>query len=191
MKINIIVAMTPDHSIGLNGKLMWNIPTDLANFKKITMHGTVVMGRKTYANIGKPLHDRKNIILSSDPTEVEGCTVVTSVDDVIANVEEGELYVIGGGAIYESFIDRTDCMFVTVVDCSLKGDTHMPKFNKDEWNILESGDSGTCTANNMFPNIKQADDVDPLIVKSYTNRVLECDPDEYSYTNYLYLKKWS
>jgi dihydrofolate reductase len=123
--ITIVAAVSKNGIIGSNNKLLWKLSDDLRRFKEITKNGVVVMGRKTYDSIGKPLPNRRNIILSRD-TEliIDGCEVVNSIDKI-----EGDFFIIGGGEIYEKYIAICDKMYITLVDCIVDGDTKFPEID--------------------------------------------------------------
>jgi dihydrofolate reductase len=141
--IVIIAAMDKKKLIGNKGKLPWNFPADLKRFKELTTGNTVVMGRKTFESIGKPLPNRNNIVLSKDPDyHAQGCFNFMSVDSVIRYYKAhqsqlGHLYVIGGSEIYNQFIPHADTMQITEIDRIFRGDTHFPKIDWSEWEVTE------------------------------------------------------
>ncbi|MGX4669394.1 dihydrofolate reductase [Cerasibacillus sp. JNUCC 74] len=135
--ISFIVAMDKNHVIGLNNRLPWRLPRDLRFFKEKTMHQTVIMGRKTFDSIGKPLPNRKNIILSRSggdfPQEIE---VVSDINKILEWNEadpEKEYFVIGGAKIYEQLLPFADRMYITWIDHAFQGDTYFPQFSEAEW----------------------------------------------------------
>jgi dihydrofolate reductase len=135
--ISFIVAMDKNHVIGLNNRLPWRLPRDLRFFKEKTMHQTVIMGRKTFDSIGKPLPNRKNIILSRSggdfPQEIE---VVSDINKILEWNEadpEKEYFVIGGAKIYEQMLPFADRMYITWIDHAFQGDTYFPQFSEAEW----------------------------------------------------------
>jgi len=141
MKISIIAAVAKNGAIGRSGKLLWSLPDDLKNFKKITSGRIVIMGRKTYESIGRPLPNRQNVVVTSQKKyKALGCLVVNSIEDALNYVREvsQEVFVIGGGEIYKQALPYTDKMYLTIVDCKPKADTFFPKFDKSEWIVKKS-----------------------------------------------------
>lgn len=130
--VSIIVAMGTNRVIGNENKLLWSLPADMAWFKKHTLGKTVIMGRKTFESIGKPLKGRNNIILTKDKDyKVEGATVVNSIEAVfnIINSIYEEVMVIGGAEIYKLFLPHTDRIYLTTVESSFAGDTYFPELH--------------------------------------------------------------
>jgi dihydrofolate reductase len=127
--------MTPDHVIGRGNQLPWHIPADLAHFKRLTMGKPVVMGRRTFESIGRPLPRRHNIVVSRDRSYVaEGCTLAHSVQDALnAAGDVPEIAVIGGAQIFEELLPRADVLRVTYVHAEFDGDTFFPHLNHDDW----------------------------------------------------------
>ena len=142
----IISCINKKNAIGLSGKTLYTIKNDMANFKSMTMNNVVIMGRKTFESIsnGKPLENRINIILTSNPDysvngEFDNVYIVYSIKDVIelcdAFFSDKELFVIGGEFVYKEFLDSglVDEMRLTIVNDNADGDTFFPQFNTDEW----------------------------------------------------------
>lgn len=122
-----IVAMTPERVIGRDGTLPWHLPEDLAFFKRTTSGHPVVMGRKTYESIGRPLPKRRNLVLTRDPAwRAEGVEVIHSPDQLPAT--DGPVFIIGGAEIYAAFLDKLDELLVSRVHESHPGDTRFPEF---------------------------------------------------------------
>jgi len=140
MIISLITAMDCNRLIGDNNQLPWHLPADFAHFKAVTMNKPVVMGRKTYESIGKPLPGRTNIVLSRNTdTEYEGVTCVSNFDEACAVVPEAEeLMVIGGSTIYEMLLPQANRMYITYVDAEFKGDAWFPEFEENQWLETES-----------------------------------------------------
>ncbi|MBT3356632.1 dihydrofolate reductase [bacterium] len=131
--ISIIVVVGRNREIGCENKLLWNLPKDMKRFKEITIGHTVVMGDKTFESIGKPLPNRKNVILSLDENyTVEGCEVRNSLEDVLKEAKESkeEIFVIGGGTIYNLSLPFADKLYLTVVDDQPKADTFFPDYSE-------------------------------------------------------------
>ena len=134
-KISIIVAMSQNSVIGLKNELPWHISEDLKNFRKITINHSVIMGRKTYDSIGKPLKDRNNIVISRDASLViDGVEVVNSFENAISKTNESsETFIIGGGQIYSIALPIATHMYITKVDGIFDGDAFFPDYIQDEW----------------------------------------------------------
>ncbi len=140
MIISIIVAIAKNKVIGNDNKLIWRLSDDLKRFKRLTTGHTILMGRKTYESIGRPLPKRKNYIITrSKEYVVDGGYVFHSIGDAIeAAKEEGEdeLFIIGGGEIYKEMLPMANKMYLTKVHANPKGDTFFPKFDEEEWDII-------------------------------------------------------
>ena len=135
--ISIIVAFDKNLAIGKDNKLCWRQSADLKRFKQLTTGKTVVMGRKTYESIGKPLPNRNNIVLTRSNIEIENCKVVNSIDDVLKIKDD--VFIIGGGEIYKQFLHLSNKLYVTKIDAEIEADAYFPEFDSD-WRI-ESVDS--------------------------------------------------
>lgn len=135
MIISLIAAMDRNRLIGNKNKLPWHLPADFSHFKSTTMGKPVIMGRKTYESIGKPLPGRTNIVLSRDPgVSFEGVECVGSFEEAMALVpDEEELMVIGGSTIYEMLLPQADRLYFTYVDAEFEGDAWFPEFDEDQW----------------------------------------------------------
>ncbi|UJF30406.1 dihydrofolate reductase [Kaistella sp. 97-N-M2] len=135
--VTIVVAMGLDNEIGADNQLLWHLPTDLKNFKEITTGHPIIMGRKTYESIGRPLPNRTNIVVSrrKDWFE-EGILIVGSIKEALkfAKKMDEEVFVIGGGDIYKQTIDLVDRLEVTQVKANLKADIFFPKISPKIWN---------------------------------------------------------
>lgn len=128
--ISLIVAMGNNRVIGKNNQLLWNIPEDMEHFKKTTTGKTVIMGRKTYESIGKPLPKRKNVVLTRDKNFVApGCIVIHTLLEALKISETSqETFVIGGEEIYKLFLPFAYKLYITKVDVTLDGDAFFPEF---------------------------------------------------------------
>jgi dihydrofolate reductase len=133
--ISLIVAASTNNVIGSKGDLPWRLSSDLKRFKALTMGKPIVMGRKTYESIGRPLPGRQNIVVTRNPDYVaEGCDVVSSVDAAIqATGDAEEIMIIGGTHIYEAFLPRADRIYLTRVQAEVEGDAFLPEFNSNDW----------------------------------------------------------
>lgn len=141
-KLSLIAAMSQNHVIGRDNELPWHLPADLKHFKAITMGKPILMGRKTYESIGRPLPGRLNLILSRQTDlDIDGCTVVATVNRAIElamKIGANELIIIGGAQLYAQTIDQADCLYLTMVQTTLEGDAFFPEFNPSEWSLVES-----------------------------------------------------
>lgn len=135
MIISIIAAMDNNRLIGNNNQLPWHLPADFSHFKSVTMGKPIIMGRKTYESIGRPLPGRTNIVLSRNPdTSYEGVECVNSFEDAIALVPDAEeVMVIGGSAIYEMLLPQVNRLYITYVDGVFEGDAWFPDFDQSQW----------------------------------------------------------
>ena len=132
--ISLIAALAADRIIGMENAMPWDLPADLAWFKRNTLKKPVIMGRLTFESIGRPLPGRLNIVVSSKPGKAEGITWVTSLDDAInAAGDAEEIMVIGGGRIYAQMLARADRLYLTHIDAEVEGDTQFPDYEPDEW----------------------------------------------------------
>ncbi|MCX0498126.1 type 3 dihydrofolate reductase [Erwinia billingiae] len=132
--ISLIAAMAADRVIGMDNAMPWHLPADLAWFKRQTLDKPVIMGRRTWESIGRPLPGRLNIVISSQPGDAEGVSWVTSIDEALqAAGEVDEVMVIGGGRIYEQLLPRADRLYLTHIDAEVVGDTTFPDFEPEEW----------------------------------------------------------
>jgi len=130
MMLSLIVALDQNGLIGRGGGLPWHLPADLKHFKAVTMGKPVIMGRKTYASIGRPLPGRQNMILTRQAGfTADGCEVFSKVEDVMTALHDrgaGEAVVIGGADIYRAFMPQVRRMYITLVDGVFTGDTWFP-----------------------------------------------------------------
>lgn len=134
MIISLIAALAADRVIGMENAMPWHLPADLAWFKRNTLNKPVIMGRKTFESIGRPLPGRHNIVLSSQPGSEAGVTWVTSLDEALAAAGEAEeVMVMGGGRVYTQFLPRANRLYLTHIDAEVEGDTHFPDYEPDEW----------------------------------------------------------
>lgn len=135
MRIVIVVAATENGAIGAGNQLPWRLPDDLKRFKALTLGKPVVMGRKTYESIGKPLPGRTNIVISRrSDLKVQGCTVVNSLPAAFAAVRDAEeIAVIGGAEIYRQALSSTDVVHLTRVHTTLAGDAWFPALDPADW----------------------------------------------------------
>ncbi len=135
MRITLVVAAARNGVIGRDGDLPWRLPDDLKTFKRLTLGKPVVMGRKTWESIGRPLPERHNVVMTrSRNFEATGARVVGSADAVLELLaEDDEIMIIGGGAIYRQFLDRADRIYLTEVDAEVDGDVTFPELDDAKW----------------------------------------------------------
>lgn len=133
MIISMIAAMAQDRIIGKDNQMPWHLPADFAWFKRCTMGKPVVMGRKTYESIGRPLPGRQNIVISRDANLViDGVTTVTSIDEAIKTAKDAEeIMIIGGGTIYAACLDKADKLYITHIEANIEGDTQFPVWSSE------------------------------------------------------------
>jgi dihydrofolate reductase len=135
--INIIAAMGKNRVIGKDNKLPWHISDDLKNFKKLTSGNVVVMGRKTFESIGKPLPNRVNIVISSSMPETEGIIVCHDIPSALekARSYNKEIFIIGGATIYQQTIPWANRMYLSYVKGDYDGDAFFPEYDESKWKI--------------------------------------------------------
>jgi dihydrofolate reductase len=140
-KISLLVAMARNHVIGRDNKLPWRLPADLKRFKQLTLGKPVIMGRKTYDSIidqlGKLLPERQNIVVTHNAQfQAPGAQVATSLKQAIEMAGEGdEIFIIGGGQIFEESMPIATHIYLTLIDADVEGDAHFPKIDWNEWRI--------------------------------------------------------
>lgn len=153
MKISLIAAMTNDRVIGRDGGMPWHLPADLKWFKANTLGKPVIMGRRTYDTIGRPLPNRTNIVLTRQrDLTLEGCVVVHSLDEAISAAGEvEELMIIGGATLYEAALPMAQRMYLTMLDASIEGDTYFPEFTAGlwDWELVEDRPADEKNAHDM------------------------------------------
>ena len=133
-KITIVVAIAQNKAIGKNNQLLWHLPADLKHFKEITSGHTIIMGRKTYDSIGKPLPNRRSIVITRQALQLPGCEVVPSLNAALALCQnETELYIIGGAQIYKEALPLTDVIYLTEIHQNFEADTFFPEICPEEW----------------------------------------------------------
>ena len=141
MKISMIAAMAHDRVIGKDNQMPWHMPADLAHFKRVTLGKPVLMGRKTFESIGRPLPGRRNLVISRNPDyQADGIEVVGSVEAalaLLADNEVAEVMVIGGGHLYAELLPKADCLYLTRIELEVEGDTRFPAFADEQWQCVE------------------------------------------------------
>jgi dihydrofolate reductase len=141
MKLSIIAALGRNRAIGYQNQLPWRLPADLQRFKQLTLGHHILMGRKTFESIGRPLPGRTSIIITRQPEyKVEGCLVVHSLEEAIALAKargEQEAFVIGGADIYAQALSIADRMYLTLVEAAPEADAFFPAFDEKDWELTE------------------------------------------------------
>ena len=134
-RLSLIVAMDENRLIGSDNALPWHLPADLAYFKRTTMGKAIVMGRKTFESIGRPLPGRRNIVVSRNPDfSAAGCEVVADIDGALAICAgDEEIMLIGGASLYRQILPRADRLYLTLIHHAFDGDTWFPELNPDQW----------------------------------------------------------
>jgi dihydrofolate reductase len=146
MEITLIAAMTPERIIGNKGVIPWKgkMPADMAYFKKMTTGKPIIMGRTTFESLGRPLPNRKNIVISRNTElSINGVTVVHSKEDAIRACGDAmEIMVIGGQQLYEMFLLDARRMLLTTIHADCKGDARFPEYNQDVWKPVSTESYG-------------------------------------------------
>lgn len=149
--VSIIVAIAANGVIGDKNSLLWHIKEDMRFFRQKTTSHPVIMGRKTYDSLGRPLPNRTNVVISRTLNHIEGCTVVHSLEEAIALFpSEEEIFIIGGAQIYAQALDVADRMYITRIEHSYEGDTSFPEWNRAQWRLVEK-ESMLCGENFRYP----------------------------------------
>ncbi|MED1914809.1 dihydrofolate reductase [Bacillus thuringiensis] len=147
--ISLIVAYARNQVIGKDGDMPWHLPADLKNVKELTTGKTIVMGRKTFESIGKPLPNRRNVVLTrSQDFHPEGVDVVHTKDEVLAM---GDVIIFGGSEIYRQFLDVVDRLYITEIDLETEGDTFFPAWDRDAYTMVDKRE-GIVDEKNVYPH---------------------------------------
>ena len=141
--ISHLVAVSNNMVIGVDNDLPWNLKTDLAHFKKYTLNKTIIMGRKTFESIGRPLPNRTNFVISRTLKEIPGAQVFESLEIAVKSAEEinklegkeNEIVIIGGGYLFRDTIETVNKLLITRVDCDIEGDIYYPDLDLTEWKL--------------------------------------------------------
>lgn len=132
--ISIIAAIGSNRELGKNNKLLWRIPEDLKRFRELTTGHPIIIGKNTYQSIGKPLPKRTNIIITRDTNfQAEGCAIVHSLQEAVqkaSQIEQKEIFIIGGGQIYQQAISMADKLYLTKVEGTFDADTFFPDYSR-------------------------------------------------------------
>jgi dihydrofolate reductase len=152
VKISLIAALADNRVIGIDNRLPWNLPADMQWFRRHTLGKPVLMGRKTFDSIGKPLPKRRNIVVSREPgLAIEGCELADSIDAALALcAAEAEVMIIGGASFYAQTLARADRLYLTRVHTEPEGDAWFPEIDLNQWREVERIDHPADAAN-AFP----------------------------------------
>ena len=149
--VSIIVAVAQNGTIGDKNALLWHITEDLRFFKRTTSGHPVIMGRKTYDSLGRPLPNRTNVVISRTAEHIEGCTIARSLEEAIAMFPaEEEIFIIGGAQIYALALDVADRFYLTRVEHNYEGDTKFPEWDESKWQLIEQ-ESFPCGEKYPYP----------------------------------------
>jgi dihydrofolate reductase len=144
--ISHLVAVSKNLVIGVDNNLPWNLKADLAHFKKYTLDKIIIMGRKTYESIGRPLPNRINYVVSRTLNEIPGTVVFNSLENAISAAEQenikmnknNEIIIIGGGHIFHETSESMNKLIITRVDCDIDGDIYYPEIDLTKWDLVET-----------------------------------------------------
>jgi dihydrofolate reductase len=137
MSISFILAMDRNRGIGMNNNLPWHLPADMANVKKLTLGHTLIMGRKTFESLRRPLPGRTNVILTQNPTyQAPGCIIIHTVEEALTRFKAEELFIFGGAEVYKLFMPYVDKMYVTYIDEAFQADTFFPEIDMQDWMLI-------------------------------------------------------
>lgn len=145
MMISMIVAVSSNSVIGRDGDLPWHMPADLKRFKRLTMGHHLIIGRRTWDEVGAPLPGRIMVVVTRDTEfRVDGATVVHSLDEALQVVEgDDEVFIAGGGEIYRQALPLADRVYLTRVHAEIDGDTTFPELEEEEWRLVDREDHGS------------------------------------------------
>jgi len=135
MKISLIVAMARNRTIGMNNTLPWRCPEDLKHFKTLTMGHHIIMGRKTYDSIGKPLPGRTTVIVTRNASlQIADCLMANSLSAaIVACAEDNEIFIVGGAELYAQALPLVDTLYITEIQQDVEGDAYFPTFELGDW----------------------------------------------------------
>ena len=144
--ISHLVAVSNDLVIGVDNDLPWNLKDDLAHFKKYTLNKIIIMGRKTFESIGRPLPNRINYVISRTVKQIDGAYVFDNLDDAMVAAEKhnndmgivNEIVIIGGGYLFKETLPVMNKLVITKVDCNVLGDIYYPKVEMENWKLVNS-----------------------------------------------------
>jgi dihydrofolate reductase len=139
MRLSLIVAMAENRAIGKDNALPWRLPADLRRFRRLTTGHPVIMGRRSYESIGRPLPERTNIVVTRHPEyQADGCLIAHTLEQALSLAQGArEIFVIGGAEIYAQTLERADKIYLTLVHAEVPGDTFFPTFDMSAWRETE------------------------------------------------------
>jgi dihydrofolate reductase len=134
-RLSILVAMAQNRTIGINNTLPWRCPEDLKRFKALTMGHHMVMGRKTFDSIGKPLPGRTTVVVTRNRNlKIDGCLILHSLEEALAACRgDAEIFVVGGAELYKQALPMADTLYITEIRQEVEGDAYFPEFDKAQW----------------------------------------------------------
>ena len=145
IKISHVVALSNNNVIGVDNNLPWNLKADLAHFKAYTNNKIIIMGRKTFESIGRPLPNRINYVVSTTINNIEGVKIFSSTNDAIKEaykecslMQKDEIVIIGGGYLFRETLMDINKLVLTRVDCEINGDIYYPKIDLSNWRLISS-----------------------------------------------------
>lgn len=149
--LSLIVAMSRNRVIGHQNQLPWHLPEDLKHFKATTMGNPIIMGRKTFESIGRPLPGRENIVVTRNPAyREEGVIVVHSLAEAIKACGDRDAFVIGGAQLYQDALPLADRLYVTLIDQDFAGDTYFPEIDwEKDYTVVEESELKTSSSNQL------------------------------------------
>lgn len=148
--VSLIVAHADQNVIGFKGSMPWHLPDDLKHVKRLTEGNTIVMGRKTYDSIGRPLPNRRNVVMTRDKNfTAEGVDIIHSVDEIKSL--DGKVFIFGGSNIYKETMHLVDEMYVTRIYETFGGDTFFPEYDINEWTVSDR-ETGEVNTRNKYPH---------------------------------------
>ncbi|STX27733.1 dihydrofolate reductase FolA [Legionella beliardensis] len=138
-QFSLIAAVDENYGLGNNNQLLCHLPADLKHFKQITMGKPIIMGKKTYQSIGKPLPGRRNIVLTTQPGQIEGVELACSMQNALELVNESpEVMVIGGAVVFEQFLPLASQIYLTLIHHQFKADVYFPRLDHTVWHCIHS-----------------------------------------------------
>lgn len=153
MTLALIVALARNRVIGLSNTLPWRLPDDLKRFRALTLHNTVIMGRRTYESLPGPLKERHCIVVSKNPAYAvigEDTETARSLEEALTLARSPEIFIAGGASVYVQALPRADRLYLTEVEASVEGDAFFPSYNPKEWRIT-SETSHPADARHLYP----------------------------------------
>jgi len=149
VKIVLIAAMAKNRVIGFHNQMPWHLPADLKHFKQVTLNHPIVMGRKTFESIGRPLPNRRNIVISRQSNlKFEGVEIFNSLEAALAELHnEAEVMIIGGQTLFEQMMPVASKMYLTFIDLEIDGDTFFPEWDKQKWQQVSIEDHSSDSKN--------------------------------------------